>query len=116
MTLPSASKATALLVIDLQVGMFNGEKIAPMPGGEALLARVAGLQAEARRAGIPVIHVRHGDPPDDLLTRGTDNWQIHPMVAPVPGELIIDKATPDSFHDTELQSLLATKAIRRLIV
>jgi hypothetical protein len=31
---------TALLVIDLQLGMFNGETLAPIHAGEALLTRV----------------------------------------------------------------------------
>jgi nicotinamidase-related amidase len=54
---------TALMVIDLQVGMFNGVQIAPIPAGEALLTRVGAVIARARLAGVPVIYVRHGGPP-----------------------------------------------------
>jgi hypothetical protein len=52
MTVPSASgKCTALLVIDLQLGMFNGERIAPIHAGEMLLARVRTLLLQARQSG-----------------------------------------------------------------
>jgi nicotinamidase-related amidase len=106
----------ALLVIDLQVGMFNGERIAPIHAGEALLARVQSLLSQARRSGTRVIYVRHAGRSGHLLERGTPNWQIHPSIAPHPGEAIVDKRTPDSFHETALMTDLATAGVKRLIV
>ena len=38
----AGGEGTALLVIDLQVGMLNGERIVPVHMGERLLARVRG--------------------------------------------------------------------------
>src|SRR5208283_2845429 len=80
----SGPKCTALLVVDLQLGMFNGERIAPIHAGEMLLTRVRDLLVQARRSGTPVIHVRHADPVGELLEHGTPNWQIHPSIAPHP--------------------------------
>jgi nicotinamidase-related amidase len=97
---------TALLAIDLQLGMFNGEGIAPIHAGEALLERVRTLIAQARQAGVPVIHVRHAGGPGHLLEYGTTNWQIHPAIAPIP----------DAFHETTLSTELAAAGIERLVV
>jgi nicotinamidase-related amidase len=113
---PSPPRRTALLVIDLQLGMFNGDRIAPIHAGGTLLTRVGLVVSHARRAGMPVIHVRHAGPMGHLLEHGTPNWHIHPSVAPLSGEAIIDKHTPDSFHKTSLMSHLTTAGIDRLIV
>jgi nicotinamidase-related amidase len=107
---------TALLVIDLQLGMFNGERLVAIHAGEALLTRVQALVAQARTAGVPVIYVRHDGGPEHLLERGTANWEIHPTIAPAPGETIVEKRTPDSFHRTTLLTELYTIGAHRLIV
>jgi nicotinamidase-related amidase len=117
MVLPSPHPdCTALLVVDLQFGMFNGERIAPIHAGDMLLTCVRDLLLQARRSGTPVIHVRHADPAGELLEPGTPNWQIHPSIAPHPGELIVDKRTPDSFHQTTLMTDLAAAGVKRLVV
>jgi len=96
--------------------MFNGERIAPIHAGEMLLTRVRDLLLQARRSGTRVFHVRHADPAGELLEHGTPNWQIHPSIAPHPGELIVDKRTPDSFHATTLTTDLAAADVKRLVV
>jgi nicotinamidase-related amidase len=106
----------ALLVIDLQVGMFNGERIAPIHAGEALLARVQVLLSRARASGTRVVYVRHAGRSGHLLEHGTPNWRIHPAIAPLAGEVIVDKRTPDSFHQTTLMDELAATGVKRLIV
>jgi nicotinamidase-related amidase len=111
-----AQPATALLVVDLQFGMFNGEEIAPIHAGDALLARVQVLLAQARAGGVPVLYVRHDSGTGRLLERGTAKWQIHPAIAPAPDETIVDKRTPDSFHETTLSAELAAIGAKRLIV
>ena len=107
---------TALLVIDLQLGMFNGEQIPPIHDGDALLARVQSLLAWARRSGTPVVYIRHAGGPGHPLEQGTPNWHIHPAIAPQPGEPIVDKRTPNAFHETALLTTLATSGTQRLIV
>lgn len=117
MAQPAASDVkTALLVIDLQLGMFNGAWIVPIHAGEALLTRVQALLAQARAAGAPVIYVRHAGGAGHLLEYGTANWQIHPAIAPAPGETIVEKRTPDAFHETTLSTALAATGAKRLIV
>ncbi|SDR52399.1 Nicotinamidase-related amidase [Rhizobiales bacterium GAS191] len=117
MTVPSpGGKGTALLVIDLQLGMFNGERIAPIHAGEMLLTRVQTLLLQARHSGTPIIYVRHAGQSGHLLEHGTPNWQIHPSIAPQSGEAIVDKRTPDSFHETTLMPVLTTAGVKSLVV
>jgi nicotinamidase-related amidase len=62
--MPVASPAarSALLVIDLQIGMFNGERIAPIHAGEALLTNTQAALGHAKRSGARVIYIRHAGP------------------------------------------------------
>lgn len=113
---PFASPETALLVIDLQLGMFDGVRIAPIHNGEALLARVQTLLAKARAAGTRIIYIRHAAAPGRTLDPATPQWQIHPAIAPHPGETIVDKSFPDSFRDTTLQAKLTAVGTKRLII
>ena len=116
MTQSAANLQTALLVIDLQCGMFNGERITPIHAGAVLLERVQSLIARARKARTAVIYVRHCGGPGNLLERGTANWRIHPAITPQSDEAIVDKRTPDAFHETTLSTELAAIEATRLVV
>ena len=95
---------TALLIIDLQQGMFTS---GPTPhDDEAVLSRVAGLIERARAEGVPVLHVRHDGGADDPLARGTPGFEIHPKVAPATGEPVFEKTECNAFHRTGLHDAL----------
>ena len=80
---------TALLVIDLQRGMFEGEQ--PPLEGDGVVARVAALLERARERGVAVLHIRHYGGTGDMLERGTPGWGIHPDVVPRGAEPVVDK-------------------------
>ena len=105
--------ATALLVIDLQRGMFAATD--PYDG-EAVLNRVAGLLDRARASGIPVFHVRHDGGSGDDLERDTPGWEIHPAVSPKDGEPIVDKDRCSAFDATDLHERLRVLGIERLVI
>jgi nicotinamidase-related amidase len=105
---------TALLIIDVQMGMF--EESDPVNRGDELLATIGNLIAGARTAGIPVIHIQHSGGENHPLHPDAPGWPIHPAVAPAEGELIVHKLHPDSFQGTDLQLELETRGIKRLIV
>jgi nicotinamidase-related amidase len=105
---------TALLIIDLQRGMFEaGDR---PHEGEAMLSRVAALAERARGEGAPVLHVRHAGDPGEPLEKGTPGFEIHPKVAPRPGEPVITKTRCSAFFDTPLQEELKRRGIDRLVV
>ncbi|MFM9844873.1 MAG: cysteine hydrolase family protein [Dongiaceae bacterium] len=107
---------TALLIVDLQVAMFESESEPPIHDAHGLLQRAGGLIARARNAGVPVIYVRHDGGPGDPLEAGRPGWDIHPVLEPAADEVIVEKRAPDSFFETELGELLAERGIERLVI
>ena len=102
---------TALLVIDMQIGLVEG---AYREG--TILDRIADLIDRARRAKVPVIHVQHHHATYAPLKVGAPTWQLHPRVAPVEGERVIGKTASDAFHDTPLLDELRRLGVTRLVV
>ena len=105
------SSNTALLIIDVQMGMFfEGESVY---GGDNLLKTLVGLIDKAHRADVPVVYVQHND---EEFVEGGPAWPIHPSIAPIAGDVIVQKHTPDSFHETNLRDELEKMGIRKLVV
>ena len=105
------TSGTALLLIDLQVGLLAGER--PVFEAAAVLDRCAALAARARASGVPVVYVQDKDVGDGV---GSPGWEIHPAVAPAPGDTVLRKAWADSFYETSLRDELAARGISRLVV
>lgn len=105
---------TALLIIDVQAGMFM-EAEQPC-AGEQMLANINHLLAQARASEMPVIYVQHGSPVGSSLEPGTPGWQIHSAIAPLATEPIVQKRFPDSFQETNLQAVLTERGIKQLII
>lgn len=106
-TLPERPN-TALLVIDVQNGVVAGS-----PNRDDVVANINTLVGKAREAGVPVIWIQHSD---DELKEGTENWQYVPELTRQDTEPLIPKNYPDSFEDTELETVLARHKVGRLVV
>ncbi len=105
---------TALLIIDVQAGMFAG---AEQPyQGEQLLTKINHLLALARASATPIIYVQHGSRAGTPLEPGTPGWEIHPAIAPTGSDAIIQKRFPDAFQATTLQAELVARGIKKLVV
>jgi nicotinamidase-related amidase len=105
------------------------------------LEPTARVLAAVRAEGWMVVHTREGHRPDlsdcppnklwrskrigagigdagpcgRILVRGEPGWEIVPEVAPIAGELLIDKPGKGSFYATDLDLLLRTGGITHLV-
>jgi nicotinamidase-related amidase len=105
---------TALLIIDMQVGNFSEPD--PIHNGDRLIAKVESLIAKAHSAKTPVVYVQNNGGSGDPDEYGTRGWEIHPSIAPVKGDIMVQKQTPDAFHKTNLRDELESRGIRKLVI
>lgn len=119
---------SALLIMDVQQGV--AETVGP-----GLLDRVAAALAAARGAGLPVIFVRVAFRPGfpevspanrtfstivstagDRFAEDSPATQIHPAVAPLPGEPIVVKKRVSAFSGSDLEVLLRAMNADHLVL
>jgi nicotinamidase-related amidase len=104
----------ALLIIDMQVGNFSNQN--PVYKGIELLKKVKSLIKKSRKAQLLICLVQNNGGSGDPDEYGTVGWQIHPSIYPIKKDLLIQKQTPDAFHNTNLQSKLESEGIKKLLI
>lgn len=97
---------TALLVIDVQTGAFDGKSTPAIDHGDDLLIRISSLIDAARVAHVPVVFVQHCAHEGQLLIEGSDAWELHSLVKPELNELIVHKRSSSAFDGTDLHKIL----------
>jgi len=120
--------AEVLLVMDVQRSIV--ERFAGDPG---YLTRLSGAVTAARAAGVPVVYVRVGFRPGhpEISPRnrtfsavagrggfGEDSPQaeIHPSVAPAPGDLVVTKRRVSAFTGSDLAVVLRALGAGTLVL
>lgn len=104
---------TALLIIDVQQGLCEGEHQAFE--SQAVIGRINRVSAKARAADAVVIFIQH-EGKAGYLEFGTDDWQLAHGLQVEPTDLRLRKTTPDSFHRTELEDVLKRHAVTHLVI
>ena len=132
---------TALLCIDVQnyglapkSGAAENARWAPFLERmrDIVIPNLGALQQTFRRHGIDVLHARIACLLEDgrdrslsqkmpgwnnlLMPRDTEESQIIPQLAPLPGEIVVTKTTDSALTGTNLRLVLSNMGIRNVIV
>lgn len=104
---------TAVLVIDVQQGLCEGEDAAFDCKGT--ISRINAVTRKAREAGAPVIFIQH-ESKAGYLEYGSAAWQLASGLEVEPTDTKVRKTTPDAFLRTELEAILKSRGIARVVV
>jgi nicotinamidase-related amidase len=107
-------KKSALIIIDVQNGMFLDTN--PVYNGEMLIHNLKYLINKARLNITPICYIQHNASAGKPLEIWTKGWEIHPEITPQKGDIIIQKETPDSFFNTNLDEELKKQGINHVIL
>lgn len=110
---PATMSDGVLLIIDAQREYTDG--LLPLTGVHPAIAALADLLAKARRAGAPIVHVRHQSK-GKAFNPSSSGYEIVAQLTPEAGEKIVDKGMPNAFAGTELAAHLASTGRKNLIV
>ncbi|SDH11950.1 Nicotinamidase-related amidase [Pseudomonas benzenivorans] len=111
---PATLGNATLLIIDAQEEYRSG--VLQLPGLDAALAEIAKLLSAARNTGAAIVHVKHLGIPGGLLDPRGPRGQHLPEVAPLAGEIVVEKRLPNAFAGTELHERLQELGHLDLIV
>ncbi|SDK64099.1 Nicotinamidase-related amidase [Pseudomonas delhiensis] len=101
---PATLRQSTLLIIDAQEEYRSG--VLALPGLEPAVAQIRLLLDAARSQGTPIVHVRHLGIHGGLLDPQGPRGQFLPELAPLPGEVVVEKRLPNAFSGTELHDRL----------
>jgi nicotinamidase-related amidase len=135
----------ALIVIDMQRDFVEPGGFGATLGNDvnllqAIIPATKRLLDVCRKAGMTIVHTRESHRPDlsdcppakrlrgnpslrigdagpmgRILVRGEPGVQIVPALAPLPGEIVIDKPGKGGFYATDLGEILRLKGITHLL-
>jgi len=138
-------RSTALVVIDMQRDFIEPGGFGETLGNDvrrlqAVIPAVKKLLEICRKSGLTVVHTRESHRPDlsdcppskrlranpklrigdagpmgRILVRGEPGSEIVPALAPLPGEVVIDKPGKGAFYATDLAEILRLKGVRQLL-
>lgn len=108
---------TALVVVDIQNDYFAGGRM-ELRGSAEAAARAASLIARFRGSSLPLFFIQHvaRRPGATFFLPGTEGVAIHPSVAPLSAERVIEKHYPNSFRETSLLDELRAASIERVVI
>lgn len=109
------SSDSALLVIDMQQGLFNGP-VTPYLA-DSVLANICLLNTKVRQAGVPIFFARHTGPDDSPFSEQSPLTRLIPeMEINAAQDRVFTKKFPSCFRETLLLSQLRERGIQQLVV
>jgi len=108
----------ALLIIDLQKAIDDPRWASEGPrNNPAAETNIARLLRQWRKAGRPIIHIRHDSrEPNSTYRPGQPGNDFKPEAMPLPGETVIAKQTNSAFIGTDLEARLRARGIQDLVI
>lgn len=79
-------------------------------------ADLGDLFPSKRDRGNPTLRIGEEGPMGRLLVRGSAGHDIIPELAPIEGEVVLDKPGKGSFYATDLDTILRARDIRQLVL
>jgi len=110
-TNPGDTQKSALLIIDVQQGLF--EKSTTIYRADELLSSINGLVEKAHSAGVPVVYIQHCG--KKHLLKDTESWKLHQELNPEPEDWLVLKENSSGFEATDLAGRLASHGIGRVV-
>jgi nicotinamidase-related amidase len=115
---------SALIIADMIYDFVDPEGKLYAPGVERIVGRLAGLIAEARGAGVPVIYVNDAHDPDDEEFQqwgehaiiGTPGTEVVQELTPSDSDYVLEKKRYSAFYETKLDKLLEMLGVKHLVV
>jgi nicotinamidase-related amidase len=119
---------SALLVVDMQKFFLDPASPSFTCGGLAILPKLKELIQAFRHVNLPVIFTRHVHHPglldaglmgwwwQGMCLEGTPESEVHPALAPQPGEKEILKHRYSAFYNTDLETILRCMKIEDLVI
>ncbi|MEM8635278.1 MAG: cysteine hydrolase family protein [Pseudomonadota bacterium] len=106
---------TALVIVDVQEGMFGLPGMGPVQRDE-LLNNIHTLIERARHSNCTIIYIQHQGTGDQPLAKTSPGYAIAHEIAPWSGDKIVSKTECGMFHKTELDNVLSALDLRRLVI
>lgn len=113
---PNAMPKTALLVIDIQRGAFDGARCPAIDRAAELVANAGALISAARAAGTPVVFIQHCDEPGEAFEADTPHGEFHEALSPQPGDSVVRKRASSAFENTQLAATLQGLGAQQLVL
>lgn len=128
----------AVVAVDLYNKVFEGGPLPPSDLQDTYpsscgeyaheaIGPISEVFAAARRAAIPIIHMTPNVSDGSIVATNrraggldsagrADQWEFHPALAPVTGELIIVKERASAFYGTQLVAELVSRGISTVVI